>query len=270
MGKIIAIANQKGGVGKTTTAINLSASLAAADMRTLLIDLDPQSNAGSGLGIRKGSYRRSTYHVLVHREPLAAILQPTELDALAVAPASRELVGATVELMQEADRDQRLKAAIAPVLDSYDYILVDCPPSLDLLTVNALIAAHSVLIPIQCEYFALEGVSELMETIRQIRRLRNPDLQLEGVLLTMFDDRTNLSHQVMEDLQGFFGEKLFSTIVPRNIRLGEAPSHGRPILLYDIKSKGAESYIRLAKEIIHGTEKGAGEGIERFVGDARS
>jgi chromosome partitioning protein len=266
MAKVIAIANQKGGVGKTTTAINLGASLAAADMRTLLIDLDPQSNAGSGLGIRKGSYSRSTYHVVVHREPLASILQPTELEALFVAPASRELVGATMELSPEADRDQRLKSAIEPLLDSYDFILIDCPPSLDILTVNALIAAQSVLIPIQCEYFALEGVTELMETIRQIRRLRNPELQIEGVLLTMFDERTNLSQQVMQDLKSFFGEQLFETIVPRNIRLGEAPSHGRPILLYDIKSKGAESYIRLAKEIIHGTEKGTGPRLERVAG----
>jgi len=270
MGKVIAIANQKGGVGKTTTAINLGASLAAAEMRTLLIDLDPQSNAGSGLGIRKGTYPRSTYHVLVHNEPLTSVILPTELEALFVAPASRELVGATVELSQEDDRDQRLKTAVGPLESSYDYILVDCPPSLDILTVNALIAADSLLIPIQCEYFALEGVSELMETIRQIRRLRNPDLQREGVLLTMFDERTNLSHQVMEDLRGFFGKQLFTTIVPRNIRLGEAPSHGRPILLYDIKSKGAESYIRLAKEIIHGTEKGPGEGLERLVGHTRS
>jgi chromosome partitioning protein len=268
MGKVIAIANQKGGVGKTTTAINLGASLAAADMRTLLIDLDPQSNATSGLGIRKGSYARSTYHAVVQREPLCSMLQPTELEALFVAPGSRELVGATVELAQETDRDQRLKSAIEPQVDNYDYILIDCPPSLDILTVNALIAARSVLIPIQCEYFALEGVSELVETIRQIRRLRNPELEIEGVLLTMFDERTNLSHQVMEDLQRFFGKQLFSTIIPRNIRLGEAPSHGRPILLYDIKSKGAESYIRLAKEVIYGTEKSPGARLERVTGHA--
>ena len=268
MAKIIAIANQKGGVGKTTTAINLGASLAAADMRTLLIDLDPQSNATSGLGIRKKSYAHSTYHVVVQGLPLSSVLQPTELDALTVAPASRELVGATVELAGETDRDQRLKSAIEPLLEQYDYILIDCPPSLDILTVNALIAASRVLIPIQCEYFALEGVSELMETIRQIRRLRNPELDIEGVLLTMFDDRTNLSHQIMQDLKSFFGEKLFSTIVPRNIRLGEAPSHGLPILLYDIKSKGAESYIRLAKEIIHGTEKSFGTRLERVAGHA--
>jgi chromosome partitioning protein len=268
MGKVIAIANQKGGVGKTTTAINLAASLAAADMRTLLIDLDPQSNAGSGLGIRKGSYSKSTYHVLVHRESLACILQPTELESLFVAPASRELVGATIELVNEEDRDQRLKSALRPLMESYDYILIDCPPSLDILTVNALIAADSVLIPIQCEYFALEGVSELIETVRHIRRVRNPELEIEGVLLTMFDERTNLSHQVMEDLRSFFGDQLLSTIVPRNIKLGEAPSHGRPILLYDIKSKGAESYIRLAKEIIHGTAKGIGSRVERPVGHA--
>lgn len=266
MGKVIAIANQKGGVGKTTTAINLGASLAAADMRTLLIDLDPQSNATSGLGIRKQSYARSTYNVVVQRQPLAEVLQPTELESLVVAPASRELVGATVELAQETDRDQRLKTALEPVIENYDYILIDCPPSLDILTVNALIAAQSVLIPIQCEYFALEGVSELMETIRQIRRLRNPDLEIEGALLTMFDERTNLSNQIMQDLRSFFGEKLFSTIVPRNIRLGEAPSHGQPIILYDIRSKGAESYIRLAKEIIHGTEKSLGTRLERVVG----
>jgi len=266
MENIVAIANQKGGVGKTTTAINLGASLAAADMRTLLVDLDPQGNASSGLGIRKGTYPKSTYDVIVHGESLESILRPTELETLVVAPASRELVGATMELAQAEDRHRRLVNALQPLADRYDYILVDCPPSLDILTVNALVAASSVLIPIQCEYFALEGVSELMETIQQIRRTRNPNLTIEGVLLTMFDERTNLSRQVMEDLKGFFGDRVFSTLVPRNIRLGEAPSHGQPILLYDIKSKGAEAYIRLAKEIIHGTEKSSRARTERLVG----
>jgi len=269
MAKIIGIANQKGGVGKTTTAINLSASLAAADMRTLLIDLDPQSNATSGMGIRKGSYERSTYEILVHDEPLAAAILPTELDALHIIPASRQLVGATVELAQDEGRYQRLRAALGSVRDKYDFVIIDCPPSLDILTVNALVAADSVLVPIQCEYFALEGAFELMETIRAIRNSRNPNLEIEGVLLTMFDERTNLSVQVMEDLKAFFGKQVFTTIVPRNVRLGEAPSHGRPIILYDIKSKGAESYIRLAKEIIHGnTAKSLGSRTERPFGHA--
>jgi len=269
-GRVIAIANQKGGVGKTTTAINLGASLAAADMKTLLLDLDPQANATSGLGLRKGTYSKSTYDVLVHGEPLAAVLHSTELDNLKLAPASRELVGATMELSQVEDRNRRLSRAIEGQADAFDFILIDCPPSLDLLTVNALLAASSVLVPIQCEYFALEGVSELMQTIQQIQKTLNPALKIEGVLLTMFDERTNLSRQVMEDLKTFFGDRVFSSIIPRNIRLGEAPSHGQPILLYDIKSKGAEAYIRLAKEIIHGTtEKGAGARFERPSGNLR-
>ena len=269
--RVIAITNQKGGVGKTTTAINLAASLAAADMRTLLFDLDPQSNASSGLGLRKKSYPKSTYDVLVQGEPLTSILHQTELEALKLAPASRELVGATMELSQENDRLQRLTTALAPVKGDFDFILIDCPPSLDILTVNALIAADSVLIPIQCEYFALEGVSELMETIQEIRKVANSRLEIEGVLLTMYDERTNLSNQVMADLKEFFGDQVLSTIIPRNIRLGEAPSHGRPILLYDIKSKGAEAYIRLAKEIIHGsTEKSPGAGTQRPAGDTES
>ena len=267
MARVIAITNQKGGVGKTTTAINLAASLAAADMRTLLIDLDPQSNASSGLGLRKKSYAKSTYDVVVQGEPLASIFHQTELDALKLAPASRELVGATMELSQEPDRHLRLIRALEPVKPDFDFIFIDCPPSLDILTVNALIAADSVLIPIQCEYFALEGVSELMETIQEIRKAGNPRLEIEGVLLTMYDDRTNLSNQVMADLKEFFGSQVLETIIPRNIRLGEAPSHGRPVLLYDIKSKGAEAYIRLAKELIHGTEKSPRARLERPAGN---
>src|SRR5262249_2473999 len=219
------------------------------------------------LGVRKGTYPKSTYDVLVHGEPLQSILHTTELPALTLAPGSRELVGTTMELSQAEDRNRRLSTAIAAVADADDFILVYCPPSLDLLTVNALLAANSVLIPIQCEYFALEGVSELMETIQQIRRTLNPNLKIEGVLLTMFDERTNLSRQVMDDLKEFFGDRVFSTIIPRNIRLGEAPSHGQPILLYDIKSKGAEAYIRLAKEIIHGTEKSSRARTERPAGN---
>jgi chromosome partitioning protein len=268
MARVLAVTNQKGGVGKTTTAINLAASLAAADMRALLVDLDPQANASSGLGLRKRSYPKSTYDVVVHGEPLESVLHSTELEALKLAPASRELVGASMELAPEANRLHRLTAALKPLRSQFDYILIDCPPSLDLLTVNALIAADAVLIPIQCEYFALEGVSELMETIDEIRLASNPGLQIEGVLLTMFDERTNLSTQVQADLRQFFGELVFATVIPRNIRLGEAPSHGKPILLYDIKSKGAEAYIRLAKEIIHGTKKGTGAWPERPAGDS--
>jgi len=259
MPKTIAIANQKGGVGKTTTAINLGASLAVAEMRVLIVDADSQGNSTSGLGLR-GSFQRSFYHSLVLDEPLADIVLDTELPNLKVIPSEKILAAAEIELVDLEGREFRLKKLIVSIAESYDYILIDCPPSLGLLTLNALAAADSVLIPIQCEYFALEGVSELWDTLVRIRRALNPGLAIEGFLLTMFDERTNLSNQVVSDLREFLGPQVFSTIIPRNVRLAEAPSHGKPIILYDIKSRGAEGYLRLAKEIISNVKKGAGQG----------
>jgi len=250
LSRVIAIANQKGGVGKTTTAINLGASLAAAEMKTLLIDCDPQANASSGLGLRKDPRRQSLYHLFLGEVSLEKLIQPTELDGLDLVPSDRNLVGAAVELLSLDHREFRLKDAIQPVLGRYDFILLDCPPSLDILTVNALTAAETLLIPIQCEYFALEGVSELLDTLIRIRRNLNPELEVEGFVLTMYDERTKLSHQVVQDLRDYFGPQVFKTVIPRNIRLAEAPSHGKPILLYDIRSRGAESYLDLAKEVI--------------------
>ena len=251
MHRIIAIANQKGGVGKTTTAINLAASLAAAEMRTLLIDCDPQANATSGLGFRKDPRRRSLYHLFTDQDSLEKLIQRTELEGLDVVPADKNMVGATIELVASEKREYHLKEALEALPQAYSFVLLDCPPSLDILTINALVAAHSILIPIQCEYFALEGVSELLDTLIRIRRHLNPHLAVEGILLTMFDDRTNLSNQVAQDLRDFFGSQVFKTVIPRNIRLAEAPSHGKPIILYDIKSRGAESYLQLAKEVIN-------------------
>jgi chromosome partitioning protein len=259
MARIIAIANQKGGVGKTTTTINLGATLAVADMKVMIIDADPQGNSTSGLGLR-GKARRSLYHALILNEPLDSISLETELPNLQLVPAEKTLVAAEIELVDLPDREFKLKHLLSNFAKDLDYVLIDCPPSLGLLTLNALAAADSVLIPIQCEYFALEGVSELWDTLVRVRRTINPNLIVEGFLLTMFDERTNLSTQVMSDLRDFLGSQVFTTIIPRNVRLAEAPSHGKPIILYDIRSKGAESYVRLAKEVINNVKKGAGQG----------
>jgi chromosome partitioning protein len=249
MARIIAIANQKGGVGKTTTTINLGASFAVADMKVLVIDSDPQGNTTSGFGLR-GAFRKSLYHALILNEPLEHLFLNTELPNLKLVPSEKILAAAEVELVDLEAREFRLKKLLAEVSEQFDFVLIDCPPSLGLLTLNALAAAQSVLIPIQCEYFALEGVTELWDTLVKIRRNLNPSLTIEGFLLTMFDERTNLSNQVVSDLRDFLGSQVFTTVVPRNVRVAEAPSHGKPVILYDIKSKGAESYLKLAKEVI--------------------
>lgn len=249
MTKIVALANQKGGVGKTTTAINLGASIAACERKVLLVDLDPQANATSGVGLPKNE-RLSMYQVLVDGLDIRQIVRPTELPTLFVAPSSVDLVGAEVELGDVDQREYRLKVALERVRGAYDYVLVDSPPSLGLLTVNGLTAADSVLVPMQCEYFALEGVSQLLNTIERVRESLNPDLEIEGFALTMYDDRMNLARQVADEVRSHFGEKVYGTVIPRNVRLGEAPSFGKPIILYDIRSRGSEAYVSLAKEFL--------------------
>ena len=250
MARVIAIANQKGGVGKTTTAINLAASLAAAEVRVLLVDCDPQSNSSSGLGFLRDPDRLSTYHLLMRESGAREAVLSNELEGLHVIPAHKHLIGANIELVQAEEREFRLRQAIDQIRNDFDFIVLDCPPALDLLTLNALVAADSVLIPMQAEYFALEGISELLDTMERIRQSFNPTLEVEGVVLTMFDERTNLAQQVARNLREFFGDKLCVTTIPRNIRLAEAPSYGKPALLYDVRSRGAESYIKLAKEIM--------------------
>ena len=253
LGRIIAVANQKGGVGKTTTAINLAASLAAAERKVLAVDSDPQGNLTSGLGLKSREARPSVYDVLVDQRPIGEILLKTELEHLTLAPADRNLTGAEVELVPLLAREFRLKEALAPVASQFDYVIIDCPPSLGLLTVNALTAAQSVLVPLQCEYFALEGISELMNTLRRVQKALNPELDVEGVLLTMVDERMNLTQQVMGDIRSHFKDKVFQATIPRSVRLAEAPSFGKPVILYDIRSKGAEAYLDLARELMaHG------------------
>ena len=250
MGRVIAIANQKGGVGKTTTAINLAASLAANDLKVLLVDMDPQGNCTTGVGIAKTPGMSTIYDALMGNADIREMIQTTEFEGLQIVPADKNLVAGNLDLVDMERREFRLREALDTLRADFHYIIIDCPPALDLLTVNAMVAADSVLVPIQCEFFALEGISQLLDTIDRMKASLQPNLKLEGVLLTMFDDRTNLARQVATDLRSFFQEEIFETVIPRSIRLAEAPSFGKPILSYDVRSRGAESYIKLAKEIL--------------------
>lgn len=250
MSQIICIANQKGGVGKTTTAINLSAALAVSEKKTLLVDCDPQGNATTGMGIEKASISKTLYHGMLGKTGIKSLIMDSEIDTLKVIPSRVELIGFEVEMMSHPERELALKKLLGQVNNSFDYIIIDCPPSLSLLTVNALTAADLMLIPLQCEFYALEGLGQLLRTVKLIKRNLNPNLKIAGILLTMFDKRTNLSHQVAENAEKYFKNLVFKTVIPRNVRLGEAPSFGKPILLYDAASTGAKSYFDLAKEIM--------------------
>ncbi|TWI59602.1 ParA family protein [Halalkalibacter nanhaiisediminis] len=255
MAKIIAVANQKGGVGKTTTAVNLSACLAHIGKKVLLVDIDPQGNATSGVGVEKGDVDECIYDILVEDVEATQVIRSTSVERLDVLPSTIQLSGAEIELVPTISREVRLKRALDSVSANYDFIFIDCPPSLGLLTINALTASDSVLIPVQCEYYALEGLSQLLNTVRLVQKHLNTDLEIEGVLLTMLDARTNLGIQVIEEVKKYFREKVFNTIIPRNVRLGEAPSHGKPIIIYDAKSRGAEVYVDLAKEVVESVER---------------
>jgi chromosome partitioning protein len=262
MGKVIAIANQKGGVGKTTTAVNLAAALAQTNRSVLLIDVDPQANATSGVGIDRGNLHRTTYHALVLKQPLSTIVLPTTF-GFHIVPADRNLAGAEIELIETNNRDVVLREAIAAIREEYDFLILDCPPALNLLTLNALAAADSLLVPVQCEYYALEGVSELFNTLSRLRRAVNPLLKVEGLLLTMYDERTKLAPAVAADLRSFYSGLVFKTVIPRNVRLAEAPSYGQPIIQYDPRSRGAEAYLQLAEEILANEQATIGQRIER-------